>query len=94
MLSMRAHEAVAEAGTILLSEAQRLSLHVCEDEIYEWVPFVPDEETPILADLSLEVQLLEPRQGEPLRVEAPLLAKVAPRAVRIDASAAAGCAPS
>ena len=77
VLSMRVHDSVAEPGTILLSEAQRLSLHVCEDEIYEWVPFAPDEEAPILADLSLEVQLLEPREGEPLEVDAGELSKMA-----------------
>mmetsp|Transcript_51938 Transcript_51938/g.153240 ORF Transcript_51938/g.153240 Transcript_51938/m.153240 type:complete len:313 (+) Transcript_51938:35-973(+) len=78
VLSARASDAAAP-GTILLSEAQRLSLHVCEDEVYEWVPFVVDADTPTLGDLSLEVQLLEPRpEGEPpLEVDASQLAKAA-----------------
>jgi len=77
VLSVRTHPSAA-AGTILLSEAQRLSLHVCEDEFYEWVPFRTDEATPVLADLSLECQLLTPREaGDVCEVDA---ADVAARA--------------
>ena len=60
VLSARSHEA-ANSGEVLLSEAQRLSLHVCEDEVYEWVPFTPpDADRQGLAWVSLEVQLLQP----------------------------------
>ena len=40
VLAARSHP-LAAPGTILLSEAQRLSLHVCEDEMYEVTPALP-----------------------------------------------------
>ena len=55
VLAARAHPA-AGPGEILLSEAQRMSLLVCEDDWYEWVPFAQGCEP--LAELVLEVQLL------------------------------------
>lgn len=54
VLSAVAHEA-AGPGEILLSEAQRLTLHVCEDDWYEWTPFAAEAEP--LAELVLEAQL-------------------------------------
>ena len=57
VLSARAHADV-EPGAVLLGEAQRLSLHVCEDESYEWIPFKQNEST--LACLAIEAQLLTP----------------------------------
>ena len=69
VLSARAHAAAAE-DEILLSEAQRLSLHVCEGEAYEWRPFVagagPSDgggAAPALAEVAAEVQLLQPVAG-------------------------------
>lgn len=74
VLSIRSHD-TPMPGTILLNEAQRLSLHVCEDDAYEWIPFPSDYATPVLADLTLECQLLQPRDvSSPLEVDA---AKVA-----------------
>ena len=43
---------------LLLGEAQRLSLHVCEGEVYEWTPYELPREP--LAELCVEAQLLEP----------------------------------
>ena len=70
VLSARAHAAAAE-DEILLSEAQRLSLHVCEGEAYEWRPFGagagPSDggggAAPALAEVAAEVQLLQPVAG-------------------------------
>ncbi len=76
VLSARRHDA-AGRGQILLSEAQRLSLHVCEDEPYEWVPFRPPAEDPALAMVIVEAQLLEPplEGAAPLEVEASALGR-------------------
>lgn len=80
VLSVRSHE-VASPGSILLNEAQRLSLHVCEDEIYEWVPHAMNHATPVLADLSLECQLMNPRNsGAAIEVEAQQLVSLAGKA--------------
>mmetsp|Transcript_45300 Transcript_45300/g.118919 ORF Transcript_45300/g.118919 Transcript_45300/m.118919 type:complete len:522 (+) Transcript_45300:3-1568(+) len=62
VLSARASAEVAE-GEVLLGEAQRLSLHVCEDEYYEWVPFeLPADDdggcSCELASLTVEAQLM------------------------------------
>ena len=54
VLAARAHPA-AGPGEILLSEAQRMSLLVCEDDWYEWVPFAQGCEP--LAELVLEVRI-------------------------------------
>ena len=70
VLSARAHAAAAE-DEILLSEAQRLSLHVCEGEAYEWRPFGAGAgasdggggAAPALAEVAAEVQLLQPVAG-------------------------------
>lgn len=74
VLSARAApEAIAiEPGVVLLGEAQRLSLHVCEDESYEWVPFErPSPETGALAALAIEAQLLTPpADGQPIEADA------------------------
>ena len=35
-------------------------MHVCEGEVYEWIPFA-SEATPVLGNISVEVQLLDPR---------------------------------
>eukprot|EP00908_Phaeocystis_cordata_P025177 Transcript_7628.p1 GENE.Transcript_7628~~Transcript_7628.p1 ORF type:complete len:526 (+),score=279.49 Transcript_7628:151-1728(+) len=75
VLSAVAHEA-AGPGEILLSEAQRLTLHVCEDDWYEWSPFAAEAEP--LAELVLEAQLLEPTPGgEAVVVESEALARAA-----------------
>ena len=50
----------AGPGEVLLSEAQRLSLHVCEDEAYEWVPYHGADAAAELAVLVIEAQLLHP----------------------------------
>jgi cytochrome b involved in lipid metabolism len=79
VLSARKHEACS-AGEVLLSEAQRLSLHVCEDEVYEWVPYAPSPaEREGLAWLSLETQLLQPLADgmPPLEVDAKKLGQAA-----------------
>lgn len=62
--------AAAEADSLLVDEAQRLSLHVCEGEVYEWVPFDAAKAVE-LADVSIEVQLLDPlTDGQaPLQVD-------------------------
>ena len=78
VLSARPSAEVAE-GEVLLGEAQRLSLHVCEDEYYEWIPFhLPlDDEgccSCELAGLCIEVQLMHPpRDGVPFRQDAATL---------------------
>ncbi len=60
VLRARADDSVRE-GEIWLSEAQRLSLRVCENEAYEWRPFDASAAgVPRLAELSLEAQLVEP----------------------------------
>jgi hypothetical protein len=59
VLSARAHAGVDD-GVVLLGEAQRLSLHVCEDESYEWVPFAHPGPEAALASLAIEAQLLHP----------------------------------
>jgi len=66
VLAALAHERANE-GEVLLGEAQRLSLHVCEGEAYEWVPheWVPHGAVAApLAELCVEVALLEPRPPE------------------------------
>ena len=70
VLAAMSDEAAAP-GELLLGEAQRLSLHVCEGEVYEWVPWSPPAEDD-LAELALEVALLEPLPAgdPPLRVGA------------------------
>ena len=63
-------------GEVLLGEAQRLSLHVCEDEFYEWVPYRPPADEPPLAALSVEAQLLHARpEGERLVQDAAVLGR-------------------
>ena len=75
VLAARVHS-LAAPGEVLLSEAQRLTLHVCEDDWYEWTPF--DTECEPLAELVLEAQLMQPTaDGRPLRIEADALAKAA-----------------
>jgi hypothetical protein len=61
-----------EPGVVMLGEAQRLSLHVCEDESYEWVPFErPDAQSGALAALAIEAQLLTPpSNGQPIEADA------------------------
>lgn len=49
----------AERDCVLLDEAQRLSLRVCDGEVYEWVPFDPTKAEP-LAEVAIEAQLLDP----------------------------------
>ena len=78
MLSARPF-ADAEEGEVLLGEAQRLSLHVCEDEWYEWIPF----DLPLdgegycsceLASLTVEAQLMHaPRDAVPFVQDAATL---------------------
>ena len=66
VLGARAHPS-AGPGEILLSEAQRMMMHVCEDDWYEWTPFAAGCKP--LAELVLEVQLLKPTAGgETVRV--------------------------
>jgi hypothetical protein len=62
--------AAAEADSLLVDEAQRLSLHVCEGEVYEWVPFDVTK-APALAEVAIEVQLLDPLPSgqSPLQVD-------------------------
>ena len=78
VLSARPSAEAAE-GEVLLGEAQRLSLHVCEDEYYEWIPFhLPlDDEgccSCELAGLCIEVQLMHPpRDGIPFVQDAATL---------------------
>jgi len=75
VLAARVHP-LAAPGEVLLSEAQRLTLHVCEDDWYEWTPF--DAECEPLAELVLEAQLMQPTpDGKPLRIEADELARAA-----------------
>ena len=75
ILSARIHDKV-EPGVVLLGEAQRLSLHVCEDESYEWVPFGVERES-ALAGLAVEAQLLTPPAAGsgPVRLDAETLGK-------------------
>ena len=58
-------------GEIWLSEAQRISLRVCENEVYEWVPF-DCRNTPNLDEITIEAQLVEalPDGLRPLDVDA------------------------
>ena len=59
VLSAR-ESAEAEEGAVLLGEAQRLSLHVCEDESYEWLPFETPAPDSALASLAIEAQASGP----------------------------------
>ena len=76
VLSARGHPDVPP-HTVLLGEAQRLSLHVCEDEAYEWVPFTHPGEAGALAALAIEAQLfVKPTAGAPpVEVDAPTLGR-------------------
>lgn len=62
-------------GMVLLGEAQRLSLHVCEDESYEWIPYDgPVGDSAALASLSVEAQLMTP-PAAPISVDAQALGR-------------------
>jgi len=72
VLHAQVHEA-ASSGEVLLSEAQRLSLHVCEGEVYEWLPFAV-QAAEALGEVTIEAQLLEPRPpSSPLTLDASAL---------------------
>ena len=64
-----------EPGAVLLGEAQRLSLHVCEDESYEWVPFEHPGSDMALASLAIEAQLLTPPTDGPITLDAAKLGR-------------------
>ena len=64
-----------EPGAVLLGEAQRLSLHVCEDESYEWVPFAHPGSDMALASLAIEAQLLTPPTDGPITLDAAKLGR-------------------
>ena len=72
VLSARCSQEIdVEEGLVLLGEAQRLSLHVCEDESYEWVPFEHPGDDQALASVSIEAQLLKPPpHGERIELDA------------------------
>ena len=71
ILEARPHP-LAGDGEILLGEAQRLSLRVCEGEVYEWVPFTnashpthPEDhpEDHLNGDVNLEGDLQSESEG-------------------------------
>ena len=78
VLGARAHPQ-AGPGEVLLGEAQRLSLHVCEDETYEWIPFAPAEPPARLTSLVIEAQLYTPLPASvpPVEVDAAKLGREA-----------------